>query len=315
MSRKLYIVIPCYNEEAVLEETTKRLSAKLKELIEVEQISPESRILYVDDGSGDRTWELIEGFYENSPFVCGIRLAHNRGHQNALFAGLMYAKEFCDCSISMDSDLQDDILVIDGFLAANDNGDKIVYGVRRKRDKDSFFKRASARGFYRFLKFFGVDIIYDHADCRLMDKDALEALSEYGEVNLFLRGIVPMIGLRHSIIYYDRKERFAGESKYPLKKMIHLGMEGLTSFSIRPLRLISALGGIMFLISIISFLLMGILGSMGYGASESSYLIATVLLIGSIQILCLGICGEYIGKIYGEVKKRPRYFVETFLNK
>ena len=238
----LYLVIPCYNEEEVLPETTKRLTEKLHTMIKAGQIDRESRILFVDDGSRDATWALISEYSAAIPYVDGVKLAHNRGHQNALLAGLMTAMPLCDCAISMDADLQDDTDAVDRFVEKYMEGCDVVYGVRNKRDKDTFFKRTTAEGFYKFMKLLGVDVVFNHADYRLMSRRALEGLSEYKEVNLFLRGIVPLIGFRSDYVYYDRAERFAGESKYPLKKMISFALDGITSFSVKPLKPISNLG-------------------------------------------------------------------------
>ena len=238
----LYLVIPCYNEEAVLPETTKRLTEKLHTMILTGLIDRESRILYVDDGSRDQTWSLISEYSAAIPYVDGVKLAHNRGHQNALLAGLMTAAPLCDCAISMDADLQDDTDAVDRFVEKYMEGCDVVYGVRNKRDKDTFFKRSTAEGYYKFLRLLGVDIVFNHADYRLMSRRALEGLAEYKEVNLFLRGIVPLIGFKSDYVYYDRGERFAGESKYPLKKMVALALDGITSFSVKPLKLISNLG-------------------------------------------------------------------------
>ena len=250
----LYLVIPCYNEEAVLPETTKRLTEKMHTMIRTEQVDPESRILYVDDGSKDKTWAIISEYAEAIPYVDGVKLAHNRGHQNALLAGLMTAMPLCDCAISMDADLQDDINVIDRFVEKYMEGCDVVYGVRNKRETDTFFKRTTAEGFYKFMKILGVDVVFNHADYRLMSRRALEGLSEYKEVNLFLRGIVPLIGFKSDYVYYDRAERFAGESKYPLKKMISFALDGITSFSVKPLKLISNLGILISVLSIFGLL-------------------------------------------------------------
>ena len=250
----VYLVVPCYNEEAVLPETVSRLTEKMKTLIAAGHADENSRFLLVDDGSKDKTWELICRFCEENPLCAGLKLAHNRGHQNALLAGLMAAKEKADCAISLDADLQDDIDALDGFLAKFEEGCDVVYGVRNKRDTDSFFKRSTARGFYKVMKMLGVDVVYDHADYRLMSRRALEALGDYKEVNLFLRGIVPLIGYRSDYVYYDRHERFAGESKYPLKKMISFALDGITSFSVKPLKLISNLGILISILSVLGLL-------------------------------------------------------------
>ena len=307
----LYLVIPCYNEEAVLPETTKRLTEKMHTMIRTEQVDPESRILYVDDGSKDKTWAIISEYAEAIPYVDGVKLAHNRGHQNALLAGLMTAMPLCDCAISMDADLQDDINVIDRFVEKYMEGCDVVYGVRNKRETDTFFKRTTAEGFYKFMKILGVDVVFNHADYRLMSRRALEGLSEYKEVNLFLRGIVPLIGFKSDYVYYDRAERFAGESKYPLKKMISFALDGITSFSVKPLKLISNLGILISVLSIFGLLYALISHLCGVTVAGWTAIVASIWLLGGIQLLCIGVCGEYIGKIYSEVKARPRYHEES----
>lgn len=311
----LYLVIPCYNEEAVLPETIRQLTQKLKDMITIGLIKDDSRMLLVDDGSKDRTWELITEYHRENPYVCGLKLSHNRGHQNALLAGLMTAKEHADCVISLDADLQDDIHVIDQFIRKFLDGCDIVYGVRNRRDTDSFFKRTTARGFYRIMKMLGVDIVYDHADYRLMSRRALEALAGYKEVNLFLRGLVPLIGFRSDIVTYDRNERFAGESKYPLKKMLHFAVDGITSFSVRPLKIISNLGILISLLSIFGLLYALISFFAGSAVPGWTAIVCSIWLLGGIHMLCLGVVGEYVGKIYSEVKGRPRFTVETLLEK
>ncbi|WP_262397625.1 glycosyltransferase family 2 protein [Zongyangia hominis] len=309
----MYIVVPCYNEQEVLHETAKRLTAKLQDLISRQKIASDSRMLFVNDGSRDATWEIIEELCQDNGLVCGIKLSRNRGHQNALLAGLMTAKELCDCAISMDADLQDDIEAVDKFLEQYAAGCDVVYGVRSKRDTDTFFKRNSARGFYKFMKALGVDIVEDHADYRLLSRRALEGLSEFDEVNLFLRGIVPLIGFKSGTVTYERHERFAGESKYPLKKMLAFAFDGITSFSVKPIRLITTLGFVIFFVSILVLLYSLIVWLLGKTVTGWTTLAASIWLIGGIQLLCLGVIGEYIGKIYGEVKHRPRFIIETFL--
>lgn len=311
----LYAVVPCYNEEAVLNETAKRLAEKFEQLKAKSAISSASRVLFVDDGSKDKTWEIIESLHKENDMFSGLKLAHNRGHQNALLAGLMTAKDLADCVVSMDADLQDDINALDGFIEKFKDGCDVVYGVRNKRDTDTFFKRSTALGFYRFMKLLGVDVVSNHADYRLMSKRALDALSEYKEVNLFLRGIVPLIGYRSDYVYYDRHERFAGESKYPLKKMLSFAFDGITSFSVKPLRLISNLGFLISLLSVFGMLYAVISKIAGVAVTGWTAIIVSIWLLGGIQLLCLGICGEYIGKIYSEVKGRPRFRIETLLNK
>lgn len=309
----LFLVVPCYNEEAVLPETNRILKEKMTALMEAGRIRKDSRILYVDDGSRDRTWEIISACHAEDALVSGLKLAHNRGHQNALFAGLMTARLECDCAVSLDADLQDDIDVIDGFLDKFEEHCDIVYGVRKKRETDSFFKRTTAQGFYKCMKLLGVDIVYNHADYRLMSKRALDALSEYTETNLFLRGIVPLIGYRTDYVYYDRKERMAGESKYPLKKMISFALEGITSFSVKPLKIISNLGILISCLSVLG-LLYALISYLTHNAVAGwTAIVASIWLLGGIQLLCIGTLGGYIGKIYGEVKRRPRFHVEEYL--
>lgn len=309
----VYFVIPCYNEEAVLPETCLRLSEKLDSMKEKSLIAPGSRILFVDDGSKDKTWELISQYNKTNPWVEGVKLAHNRGHQNALLCGLMTAMPRCDCAISMDADLQDDINALDQFVAKFREGCDVVYGVRNKRDTDTWFKRTTAEGFYKVMKLLGVDVVFNHADYRLMSRRALEGLAEYREVNLFLRGIVPLIGYRSDYVYYDRHERFAGESKYPLKKMISFALDGITSFSVKPLKLISNLGILISALSIFGLLYALISYFAGVTVSGWTAIVCSIWLLGGLQMLCLGVVGGYIGKIYSEVKARPRFRVETYL--
>ena len=308
---KVYFVIPCYNEEEVLNETIKRLGEKLDSLIKSGKASEESRMLFVDDGSKDRTWEIISEKSGESRYVGGVKLSRNRGHQNALLSGLMTAKKHgCDCVISLDADLQDDIEVIDQFIDKYNEGCEVVYGVRNSRKKDTFFKRTTAQGYYKFMKMLGVDIVYNHADYRLLGSKALDALSEYREVNLFLRGIVPLIGYRSDYVYYERNERFAGESKYPLKKMIRFAVDGITSFSVKPLKMISNVGIITCVLSLIGFIYALVSYFMGVAQSGWASTICSIWFIGGLQMLCIGIVGSYVGKIYNEVKQRPRYRIE-----
>lgn len=270
-------------------------------------------MLLVDDGSKDTTWQLISEFNQSNPYVEGVKLAHNRGHQNALLCGLMTAREKCDCAISLDADLQDDIEVLDEFVRKFRDGCDVVYGVRKKRETDTWFKRTTAEGYYKVLGLLGVDIVFNHADYRLMSKRALEGLAEYKEVNLFLRGIVPLIGYRSDYVYYDRHERLAGESKYPLKKMISFALEGITSFSVKPLKLISSLGILISILSVFGLLYALISYFAGVAVSGWTAIVCSIWLLGGLQMLCLGVVGTYIGKIYSEVKARPRYRVETYL--
>ena len=313
MEATVYFVIPCYNEEAVLPETTRRMTDKLNAMRAAGLIGEKSRILYVDDGSKDRTWELVSQFNRENPWVEGVKLSHNRGHQHALLCGLMSAMPRCDAAISMDADLQDDIDALDQFVKKFQEGCDVVYGVRNKRDTDTWFKRTTAEGFYKVMQLLGVDVVFNHADYRLMSKRALEALSEYREVNLFLRGIVPLIGYRSDYVYYDRHERFAGESKYPLKKMLSFALDGITSFSVKPLKLISNLGILISVLSIFGLLYALISYFAGVAVSGWTAIVCSIWLLGGLQMLCLGVVGGYIGKIYSEVKARPRYRVEEYL--
>ena len=315
-AKTLYIVVPCYKEEEVLPETSKRLKAKMESLLEQGKISDKSRVMFVNDGSKDRTWEIIEQLHREEPeMFSGVNLARNRGHQNALLAGLMTAVNYADMVISMDADLQDDVDAVDGMVDAYHNGFDVVYGVRSSRQTDTFFKRFTAESFYKLMKGLGVDIVFNHADYRLMSKRALEGLSQFGEVNLFLRGIVPQIGYPWTTVEYERHERFAGESKYPLKKMLAFAFDGITSFSVKPMRLILVLGVVVFFISIV-MLLWALLSKIA-GATTAGWtsMIGSIWLIGGIQLLSLGVIGEYIGKIYSETTHRPRFIIERVLNK
>lgn len=311
----LYLVVPCYNEESVLPETAGRLKEKLRQMADDGLVHENSRILFVDDGSRDKTWSIIEKYYRENEQIEGLKLSHNRGHQNALFAGLMTAKDVCDCAISLDADLQDDINALDEFLKEYLKGCDVVYGVRSKREKDTFFKRTTAEGYYKFLKLLGVDIVYNHADYRLMSRRALEALAEYREVNLFLRGIVPLIGFKTGTVYYERHERFAGESKYPLKKMISFAFDGITSFSIKPLKIIGNIGIIISMFSVVALIYALISKLTGNAVAGWTAIIASIWLLGGIQLLSLGIIGTYVGKIYSEVKDRPKYHIDAYLKK
>ena len=309
----LYIVIPCYNEEAVLPETNSRLVKKLSELIGKGKCAAESRILYVDDGSRDKTWELIARAHEENPLVCGLKLAHNKGHQNALLAGLMSARELCDCTVSMDADLQDDVEIIEDFMDKYLEGYEVVYGVRSDRKSDTFFKRATAQGYYKFMKKLGVDLVFNHADCRLMGSRALEAMSHYRETNLFLRGIVPSIGFKSTNIYYERAERFAGESKYPLKKMLYFAWDGITSFSVKPLKLITKTGVFFMILSILGLIYSLVAKLVGFAPAGIPCVVSTVGFFSSLILIALGVTASYIGKMYSEVKDRPRYIIDEFL--
>jgi len=311
--KRLYIVIPCYNEEDVLPETEKRLTIKLENMIENNLISSKSRIVFVDDGSMDKTWSMISQMYKNNLYVIGIKSSRNRGHQNTLLEGLMTVIDDCDMVVSMDADLQDDIEVLDLFVEKYNAGCDIVYGVRSTRKKDTWFKRVTAQGFYKVMAWMGVDIVYNHADYRLLSKKALKELENFKEVNLFLRGIVPMIGFKTDIVEYERNERFAGESKYPLKKMIAFAIDGITSLSIKPIRFITSMGIVIFAISILllAYYITGYF--LGKTVQGWATLVVSIWGIGGLELLSIGVIGEYIGKIYMETKERPRYIVEEYL--
>ncbi len=310
MEPVLTIVVPCYNEEEVLPETIVQLQQLLQDLIHEALISPKSKILFVDDGSRDRTWELIykEGLRDR--FVRGLKLARNVGHQNALLAGLHAAKEQSDCVISIDADLQDDIRVIREFILKFQEGSEIVYGVRKSRSTDTFFKRSTAQFFYKIMQKLGVNMVYNHADFRLMSKRALKELERFKEVNLFLRGIVPMLGFRTDVVYYDRMERKAGETKYPLKKMLAFAFDGITSFSVSPIRFVLVLGLVSFFLSLAFGAYFLTLKFIGNTATGWTSLITSIWLIGGLQLIAIGLIGEYIGKIYKETKHRPKYIVD-----
>lgn len=315
MNSILYMAIPCYNEEEVLHETAKRLEEKYYELKKNGKISDESRVVFIDDGSRDRTWEIIEELHEQNEMFSGIKLSRNRGHQNALLCGLMTVRELADAVISMDADLQDDINAIDGMIDKYTEGCDVVYGVRSARTTDTFFKRFTAEGFYKLMNMMGANIVFNHADFRLMSKRALEGFSEFKEVNLFLRGIVPMVGYKSDIVTYERAERFAGESKYPLKKMLAFAFEGITSLSTKPIKLITGIGFIIFGVSIIMVIYNIIRFFMGATVPGWASLAVSIWALGGVQLISIGLIGEYIGKIYLESKHRPRYIVEKFINK
>ena len=313
MNKILYLVIPCYNEEEVLPETTKRLTEKMNYLIDNKKISKKSKVMYVNDGSKDTTWELIKKINKENKLFTGITLSRNRGHQNALLGGLMIAKKYADVVISMDADLQDDINAIDEMLDKYYEGCDIVYGVRSARKKDSFFKKFTAEGFYKFMSFLGVECIYNHADYRLTSKRVLDELENYREVNLFLRGMFPLIGFKSDVVYYERDKRFAGESKYPLKKMLNFAWDGVTSFSVKPLRFICTLGFIILLISIGIMVYSIIRKLTGNTVDGWTFLSISIWFIGGLQMISIGIIGEYIGKMYNETKQRPRFIIEENL--
>lgn len=312
----LYIVVPCYKEQEVLPETSRRLKEKVLALRAQGKISDKSRIMFVNDGSSDDTWPIICRLHEQEPeLFSGVNLSRNRGHQNALLAGLMTAVNFADMVISMDADLQDDINAVDAMVDHYHEGYEVVYGVRSKRDTDTFFKRFTAEGFYKVMKALGVDIVFNHADYRLMSRRAVEGLAQFKEINLFLRGIVPQIGYKWTTVTYERAERFAGESKYPLKKMLAFAADGITSFSVKPIRLVLSIGIVVFMVSIVMMIYALVSKLMGHTSAGWTSLMGSIWMIGGIQLLSLGVIGEYVGKIYKESKHRPRYIIESVLNK
>ena len=312
----LYIVVPCYKEQEVLPETSRRLKEKVLALRAQGKISDKSRIMFVNDGSSDNTWPIIRQLHEQEPdLFSGVNLSRNRGHQNALLAGLLTAVNYADMIISMDADLQDDINAVDAMVDHYHEGYEVVYGVRSKRDTDTFFKRFTAEGFYKVMKALGVDIVFNHADYRLMSRRAVEGLAQFGEVNLFLRGIVPQIGYKWTTVTYERAERFAGESKYPLKKMLAFAADGITSFSVKPIRMVFSLGVVVFLVSLVMLLYALVAKLTGHTSAGWTSLMGSIWLIGGSQLLSLGVVGEYVGKIYKETKHRPRFIIESVLNK
>lgn len=314
MAKILYLVIPCYNEEEVLADTAGKLDKKMKELMAEGLIDVKSRIIFVNDGSMDLTWKIIEDLHNKDTLFGGINLTRNRGHQNALLAGLMTVKDDADIVISLDADLQDDINVFEEMLRKNNEGYDVVYGVRNDRKKDSFFKRHTAQMFYKLTNKLGGDLVYNHADFRLMSRRALEGLAQFEEVNLFLRGIVPLIGYPSTIVEYERKERLAGKSKYPLKKMMSFAIEGITSLSIKPMRFVTGMGIFVFLVSIAMMIYAFVSYFTGRVVAGWTSILISVWAIGGMVLLGLGIVGSYIGKIYLETKKRPRYIVEKYIN-
>ena len=310
----LYIVVPCYNEEEVLPETSERLSLKLNELIRSKRISNKSRVFYVDDGSVDKTWTIIKNLHESNAYFSGLKLSRNCGHQNALLAGLMTVRDRADIVISMDSDLQDDIDAIDGMLNKYYEGSDIVYGVRSVRTSDSFLKRFTAESFYKLMNRLGAKVVFNHAEYRLMSKRALEGMAEFNEVNLFLRGIVPMIGYKSDVVYYERSERFAGESKYPFGKMLAFAFEGISSLSVHPIRMITKLGLAIFFVSIIMLIYSVVQFFRDETVAGWASIIVSIWSIGGLILFAVGLIGEYIGKIYLETKRRPRFIVEKILD-
>ena len=309
---KLFVVLPCYNEEEVLGETSKRLLELYGKMISEGTVSPESKIVFVDDGSRDRTWEIISGLCEQNNIYRGVKLAHNAGHQNALLGGLMTVKDECDCAVSIDADLQDDINVIPEMVKKFDNGCDVVYGVRSERKTDSFFKRTTAQGFYKFMAMMGVDVVYNHADYRLMSRRALNDLESFKEVNLFLRGLVPLIGYKSDSVYYERAERFASKSKYPLKKMLSFAFDGITSFSVKPIKVLWSMGLIVCVAAVIAAIYTLVSKFFGYTSDGWASLMCSIWFLGGVQLVSIGIIGEYIGKIYKESKARPRYIIEEY---
>ena len=312
----LYIVVPCYKEQEVLPETSRRLKEKVLALRAQGKISDKSRIMFVNDGSSDNTWPIIRQLHEQEPdLFSGVNLSRNRGHRNALLAGLLTAVNYADMIISMDADLQNDINAVDAMVDHYHEGYEVVYGVRSKRDTDTFFKRFTAEGFYKVMKALCVDIVFNHADYRLMSRRAVEGLAQFGEVNLFLRGIVPQIGYKWTTVTYERAERFAGESKYPLKKRLAFAADGITSFSVKPIRMVFSLGVVVFLVSLVMLLYALVAKLTGHTSAGWTSLMGSIWLIGGIQLLSLGVVGEYVGKIYKEAKHRPRFIIESVLNK
>jgi glycosyltransferase involved in cell wall biosynthesis len=305
----LYLIIPCFNEEEVLPISAKKLNKKISQLIKSKKISSESKILFIDDGSKDSTWKIISDLQKDNNLFAGLLLSRNFGHQKALLSGLETAQQHCDFTISLDADLQDDVKVIDKFIESYENDDQICYGVREDRENDSFLKKATAEGFYNFMNKLGVELIFNHADCRMMTARAIRALSEYKEVNLFLRGLVPMVGFQSSMVTYKRQVRQAGKSKYPLKKMLSFAFDGLTSFSVKPIRFIFFLGILIFCVSILMSFYSLIRYFGGQTVSGWTFLSISIWLLAGVQMLSLGILGEYLGKIYAETKHRPRYLV------
>ncbi len=310
----LSLVVPCYNEEKVLAVTIARLTDVIQTLIDRQKIAPTSRLLLVDDGSSDATWSLIQSYFQTNPHLYGLKIAHNVGHQNALHAGLMHAKNFADLLVSIDADLQDDPEVIFSMVDKAHEGYEVVYGVRNRRAKDTVFKRQTAQSFYHVMQKMGVEIVYNHADFRLMSRRVVEELAKYEEQNLFLRGIVPKIGYRSTNVTYERNERLAGESKYPLRKMLAFAFDGITSFSITPIRVITLIGGLAVVIGLLIGLFSAVSLLIDHGQGTWPAILVSLWVVGGIQLLALGLLGEYIGRIYQEAKHRPKYHVEMILD-
>lgn len=312
-TKTLYILAPCYNEEAVLPITSKIFLDKLNSLINSGKISAQSRVVFVDDGSKDKTWEIIESLHELDPKFVGVKLSRNRGHQNALLGGMSTVVNDCDMIVTIDADAQDDVTAIDKMVDDYYSGSEIVYGVRASRETDTFFKRTTAQGFYKFMSMMGVETVYNHADFRLMSSRAVKALLDFKEVNLFLRGMVPLVGFKSSSVTYDRAPRVAGESKYPLKKMLAFAFDGITSFSIKPIRVITFLGGITLFFSLIFAIYALVSFFVNKTVPGWTSTVLSIWFFGSLQLLAIGVVGEYIGKIYLETKSRPRFFIEKYL--
>jgi polyisoprenyl-phosphate glycosyltransferase len=315
MKPVLYIITPCYNEEEALLHSAPKLVVLLEQMAADGMIDEASRLTLVDDGSRDKTWKVIQAMTERYPQVEGLKLAHNAGHQNALWAGMMTVRQKADAIVTIDADLQDDVNAIPQFVAKLNEGSDVVYGVRKKRDTDTAFKRATAHGFYRFMRTMGADVVDDHADYRLLSRRALDALNDFGEANLFLRGMVPLLGFKSDKVYYDRGERVAGESKYPLRKMLSFAVEGITSFSVKPIKLVIALGSIFALLGVLMAIYAIIQACLGHTTSGWASLMVSIWVVGGVQLMALGLIGTYVGKIYTEVKRRPRFIVETYTGK
>lgn len=313
----LYIVIPCYNEEEVLPITCDMFLNKVNELVKIDKISDDSRILFVNDGSKDKTWDIISDLSKKDKHYVGISQSRNRGHQNAVLAGLMEAKDNCDITISIDCDGQDDINAMDQMIDEYLKGSEIVYGVRSKRETDTFFKRFTAEGFYKLLNWMGAEVVFNHADYRLVSSRVLQEFKNYKEVNIFLRGMFPLVGFKSTSVYYERHERIAGESHYPLKKMLALAFDGITSLSIKPIRMITGLGTFIAILSFVGVIWSFIMAIIGKTVAGWASMTSIICFIGGVQLICMGVLGEYIGKIYMEVKARPRYIISdrTFSNK
>ena len=313
MANRLYLVVPCYNEQEVLPAASSQMLQKLQSLIDAGKIAKDSRICLVDDGSKDSTWSMIEQLHAENELFCGVKLSRNRGHQNALLGGMMTVRQDCDALISLDADLQDDPDAIDAMVDSWLAGSDVVYGVRSRRDTDTFFKRFTAEGFYKIMDLMGAQVVFNHADYRLLSRRALDALAEYKEVNLFLRGMVPTLGFKTDIVTYERHERAAGESKYPLRKMLALAWNGITSFSTRPLAVIGSVGVLLCAVAAVLLCVCGVQAILGREVELVAVFSYSLWLLGGIQLLALWVVGEYVGKAYGEVKGRPRYIIEKYL--